>query len=529
LEPIAAATRSRTHPEAAAGMKKTQIYLVAAFFALLGLALFVYKWQVLKFPVQPAEQVDVWALEAHAQFKPKPQGGNRVRLVVPDKAPGYTVLSENYVSRNWGKADRRDEDGTRYIEWTLRRASGLQSLYYRATVHRVDDPPVRDSAPPLAVEPTLEEPYATAMKGLTDQVREQSADISSFASQLLMRLNDPSPSEQAELFLRDISSSLEKARLAVKILAGAKIAARVIHVVELKAESHNANIEPWIQVWNDERWLTFNPRGSAEGLPRNAFVWSVGDRKLLDVGEATNADLTLTVTRNTQDSLMVVQQREEVLANPLVKYSLLSLPIEKRSVYQFILLIPIGAFVMLILRNIIGVKTFGTFMPVLIALAFRETEIVAGIILFSLVVGFGLLVRFYLERLKLLLVPRLTAVLTLVVFLMCMTSIISHHLNIEVGLSVGLFPMVIMAMTIERMCIAWDERGPSQALRDAGGSLIVAALAHMVMSWDPLEHLILTFPELLLVLFAVTLLLGRYSGYRLTELRRFKALAKEVK
>jgi hypothetical protein len=35
------------------------------------------------------------------------------------------------------------------------------------------------------------------------------------------------------------------------------------------------------------------------------------------------------------------------------------------------------------------------------------------------------------------------------------------------------------------------------------------------------------FPEVLLVLFAFALLLGRYSGYRLNELFRFRALARE--
>jgi hypothetical protein len=41
-----------------------------------------------------------------------------------------------------------------------------------------------------------------------------------------------------------------------------------------------------------------------------------------------------------------------------------------------------------------------------------------------------------------------------------------------------------------------------------------------------IEHLVFVFPELLLVLLAATLLLGRYSGYRLMDLYRFKALAK---
>jgi hypothetical protein len=144
------------------------------------------------------------------------------------------------------------------------------------------------------------------------------------------------------------------------------------------------------------------------------------------------------------------------------------------------------------------------------------------------VVGLGLLVRFYLERLRLLLVPRLTAVLILVVLLMALVSVVSNRLGIEVGLSVALFPMVIMAMTIERISVAWDERGPELALREAGGSLVVAAIAYLAMSWDRLEHFVFVFPEFLLVLFALTLVIGRYSGYRLSELFRFRALAREV-
>src|SRR5688500_5897345 len=95
----------------------------------------------------------------------------------------------------------------------------------------------------------------------------------------------------------------------------------------------------------------------------------------------------------------VAERRLEVRDANLVRFSLLSLPLQAQQTYRVLLMIPIGAFIMLLLRNLIGVKTFGTFMPVLVALAFRETQLIAGIALFTLVVGLGLLVRFYLERL----------------------------------------------------------------------------------------------------------------------------------
>jgi hypothetical protein len=82
-----------------------------------------------------------------------------------------------------------------------------------------------------------------------------------------------------------------------------------------------------------------------------------------------------------------------------------------------------------------------------------------------------------------------------------------------------------MAMTIERMSIVWEERGPAEALKEGLGTLIAAALIYLVMIQPPVRHFVLVFPELLLVLLALTLLMGRYTGYRLTELMRFKALA----
>lgn len=78
-------------------------------------------------------------------------------------------------------------------------------------------------------------------------------------------------------------------------------------------------------------------------------------------------------------------------------------------------------------------------------------------------------------------------------------------------------------MTIERMSLVWEEMGPQEALSQGLGSLAVAALGYSCMSSRYLEHLIFVFPEILLVLLALTLLLGRYTGYRLTELWRFRS------
>jgi hypothetical protein len=75
------------------------------------------------------------------------------------------------------------------------------------------------------------------------------------------------------------------------------------------------------------------------------------------------------------------------------------------------------------------------------------------------------------------------------------------------------------------MSVVWEERGPTEAVQQGIGSLIVAMLCYAVMDLDIIKHLVFVFPELLLLVLAATLLLGRYTGYRLLELYRFRRLA----
>ena len=282
---------------------------------------------------------------------------------------------------------------------------------------------------------------------------------------------------------------------------------------------------PWLEVHNGDQWLYFNPATGEENLPERFFVWWRGNEPLVSVEGGSNVQVDFAVQQNHLDAVAIAETQAAQRGTSAIDFSLYSLPIQTQAVYAVLLMIPIGALVMVIMRNIVGIDAFGTFMPVLIALAFRETKLFWGIVLFSVLVTLGLSIRFLLERLRLLLVPRLSAVLIVVVLLMLFISLTSHRMGMETGLSVALFPMVIIAMTIERMSVVWEERGPIDAIRSGLGSLVVAVAAYVFMGMAWLEHLIFTFPELLLVVLAIVLLAGRYTGYRLTELRRFKELS----
>ena len=507
-------------------MNKTHLYVLAGILAVVGLTLFLYKVLALHFPLTPGAESYTWNVEAKLTFTAGKEPV-KVSLFIPRSTRRYTVTNEAFVSRGYGLVTST-EGANRQTIWSTRRAGGLQSLYYRAEVVRVNTrEPINPVQPPTIDNPRFDGAELAAAQALVSRIRQRSADNETMAAELLRLLNRPQPGENVVFLLGKDRSTPAKMELAARVLALAGAPARTVHGILLKEQKERLPIMHWLEVYNGKWWQAINPVTGAPGLPDNYLAWWRGPLSLARLTGGTDLKVTLSVTRELEAAIATAVVKGQIKKPLLLRLSLLSLPLHSQQVYRVLLMVPVGGFLLVILRNIIGIATFGTFMPVLIALAFRETQLLWGIVFFSSLVALGLAIRFYMDRLKLLLVPRLAAVLIVVVILMALMSIFTNGLGIERGLSVALFPMVIMTMTIERMSIVWEERGPYEAVKQGLGSLLAASLAYLVMHNREVQHLFFVFPELLLVLLAATLLLGRYSGYRLLELLRFKVLLKE--
>jgi hypothetical protein len=502
-------------------MRRLHLFFVVLLLSVVGLSVAWYKYDTLGFPLTPDRETETWTVEAQIRVETAAAPAS-VRFALPSDSPHYSQLDEAFVSRGWGLTTQF-RDGEREAVWTKRNPDGDQTLYYQATVYRDREEIPPSPYPGPADPPDLQEPLKSAAESFIEQIRAESADIQTFATLLVKEVNASRPNENIAAFLKPDATEAERTRLAIRLLAIARIPARMSHGVMLTAEGRNLAATTWLEVHNSRRWVPIDPRTGTVGYPRRFLVWWHGDIPALETSGLRAARLTFATSRNLRDAVETARLQSSIAGSRLMEFSLLDLPIDTQNTYRVLLLIPLGALIIVLLRNVVGIRTFGTFMPVLIALSFRETQLVAGLTLFALIVAMGLLIRFYLERLKLLLVPRLAAVVIVVIFLMALISIVSHRLGLDTGLSVGLFPMVILAMTIERVSIVWEEHGPADALLQAVGSMAVAALAYLVMVNSYVAHLFFVFPELLLVVLALTLLLGRYTGYRLTELFRFRA------
>jgi hypothetical protein len=446
-------------------------------------------------------------------------------MFVPPLNQDYVSLNESFISNNYGVSINR-ADGNRKVTWSARRANGKQTLYYRLVLTKrysgeqakAKGPIFRDSIPVEGAE-------KIAAEALLAPIRQHSADVETFISETIKRVNN-SNDDNVKLLLSGDASTANKVTAIELLLSIAHVPMQRVHTIRLAADIQQSP-EQWIRSFNGEKWLYFNPENGDQGMPVDRLVWWTGDDSLVTLEGGKQAQVSFSLNNSEMNAIRLAKLTDANTDADFLEYSLYGLPLQTQQTFMIMVMIPIGVLVILILRNLGGLQTLGTFTPVLIALAFREMQLGYGIVFFTLITALGLMLRSYLEHLKLQMLPRLSVVLTFVVVLIAAISLFSHKLGLERGLSVALFPMVILTMTIERLSITWEERGGGHAMKVAVGTLIAATLAHLLMSVQALSYFIFTFPAVLMILVSFMLAMGRYRGYRLTELFRFKAFLKD--
>jgi len=503
-------------------MHKFAVRFWSILFIALGLAIFTHKIIQLGVPLTPDAKTETWTVQSRLAFTGN--GKNiKASLSIPNVTPGYVKLNEHYISGDFGLNVKVNGDN-KSAEWAKRKALGQQTLYYRTTLTRSDVATNWNEVPEYPEAPAFFEPYSTAVNKIIEDVRSHSADTASFTYELITQLRNTNDNENVSL-IRDLSRTDEQfADLVIKLLSVAHIPTRKLWVVELSDAANDVLPEILIQSYNGDEWLTFNPKTGVSGIPSNRLVWKIGDAPLYTLQGGDSAEVKFSVTKSFIELLEVAKLATEKENSILGKLTLFSLPVHSQNTFSLILMVPLGALLVVFMRTFVGVPTFGTFMPVLIAVAFRETQLLWGIILFTAIVFIGLLIRLYLERLRLLLIPRLAAILVVVVILMLMIGFSTNQLGLDRLLSISLFPMVILAMTIERMSITWEENGAKTAIIQGLGSLLVACLGYLVMTNQHLTYLMFAFPEFLFVILGICIWMGRYTGYRISELFRFREM-----
>jgi hypothetical protein len=504
---------------------KRPALLLAVGLLLLSLALISYRIIWLKYPILPAAPEKVWQLSMDAYVK----GGKEettVMIGVPYTRRGLMVAEERIRSGTLNFNLLRE--GLNQIGvWSGILGSEGGSIGYSSTLQVRPQrsfktkPPILGPYPPNVgkEEQALSKRLVKKWDSLTpgDRLRRIAATGKGF-------WGTPPPDAQDLQAWSEFQEKHGQLEALLVLLQAADLPARKVEGLEL-AESITNSTLTWIEIWTGQEWESLHPeKREIYQKPVPLLPLTTGGVSAVRILHGDFSEIRWTLNQQIISQWRLHFERIQRSDRLLDRWSLFRLPPEFQRTFRILLLVPIGALMICLLRNLVGFPTFGIFMPVLMALAFRNTGLLYGLGIFAGVVLIGYVVRRWINKLRLLLVPRLSVILTLVVLSFTVFALIGNKFGLRELMAVGLLPFVILTMTIERFYIITEEAGVREGLWTAAGSAAVAAMTHQIIQFESLQLTFFVYPELLFAVAAFQVLIGRYTGYRFSEFIRFRKL-----
>lgn len=276
----------------------------------------------------------------------------------------------------------------------------------------------------------------------------------------------------------------------------------------------------WAEAWIGGHWIPFDSTNKHfASIPEHYVTLYTGDESLFRHTSDINFDY-----RYETETILVPSPKAKTsfkFFNVWALFDRLGLTF---MLLRTLLMLPVGALVVVIFRNVIGMPTFGTFLPALIAASAGETGLLWGIIGILIVVVVAASVRRVFHRLQLLHSPSLAILLAAVAVTLLATSLTAEGIGIRKLAYITLFPVAVLAISAERFFLLLTEKGAPTAFKSLAGTLLVMSACYAVMNSLALQILLIGFPELLLCVVALDIYLGRWIGIRLLEYRRFRAI-----
>ncbi len=505
-------------------VKHPATILAFVLFALT-ISIVMYRIIWLKYPILPTVPGQVWQLSFEASIQPE-EREIEAAIALPTEQAGR-VIAEERITSDTLSFNLFQEGANRIGLWSGMSDKEAAIITYKSTLllrprrfPASQNPTLSTDMPEIGREETaFIERLGEKWKTLDPQQRLK--EVSSVAGGRQEAGGVSREDMEAWNKLKDKHG--ESGAMLILLKAAGLPARSVSGLLLVRGIQTSPTI--WVEAWDGQQWRDLDPRtGQIYGDKSALLALTTAGTPIVHVTKGHILDTRWSLERQIMSKWRLHFERIKRSQHILDRWSFFSIPEEFQNLLRVLFLVPLSALMICLLRNVIGFPTFGIFMPVLLALAFRSTGLMYGIGIFASLVLIGYTARRGLDRFRLLLVPRLSVLLTLVIVCFGLFTLIGGKLSLRALMGVGLLPIVILTMSIERFFILIEESGIGEALKTALGTVAVAVITFFVIQWEPIQLTFFVYPELLFAVAGVQVLLGRYTGYRLSEVIRFRVL-----
>lgn len=181
----------------------------------------------------------------------------------------------------------------------------------------------------------------------------------------------------------------------------------------------------------------------------------------------------------------------------------------------YILFIPFGATVAVFFRLVLGIRLFGPFRSILIAIAFKIMGIPLGLIFLMVVVSIVITIRPVVKAINLPYFARVSVLLCAVAFIMLVALNMSTWFNFKPLSRVVYFPIIALCLMGEGVARTLSKEGIRSAFWRGIMTVLVGVLITLIAQINGFKNLFVYFPELLIVQIAFIVIIAEFFDLRL--------------
>lgn len=513
-------------------MINKQSKMLIAVLCLAGTGFLIFRW-ALQSPESVPAGDSLWQINLAVTVNAE-EGQHYLHMAVPQDSPHIRVLSQSFnhpgfkVSRvTTGRKDVREiiakplstgklrfdteykiqiSNTPRWQQW-FSKTSPLTAQERAHYLQLPDDLSLDDSV----VTQVIHEIGAHAQS--QDSLLEY---LFSYVNQRI--INDASFTDKSieNILQQRRADTLGKARLMVTLCRASHLPARRVTGIIVE-EMLNLEEHYWIEVYINEQWVSYDPsHGLAGELPFNYLRIKEDTGPLSYLSDGTPLSTSIDSVQIPAAAGLLGTGHKRLIDI----FDLTRLPLSTQFLLSSLLLLPFGALVTTFFRSVIGLQTFGTFTPSLLALAIIHADWITVSVVIAVVTLIGFGGRSLMPE-KITRVPRLTIVMTLVAIAMTLSVSLMEYFNLNPSASVVLLPVIVLTGIVDRAYAIVDDYGVTVALYRLVWTIIVTLICLVVFNIESLRHIALIFPEIHFFTLAILLFITAHHWKKLTSLPLF--------
>ncbi len=211
-------------------------------------------------------------------------------------------------------------------------------------------------------------------------------------------------------------------------------------------------------------------------------------------------------------------------------------PLMVRQMLQFIVLVPVVATIISILRYIVGLRTLTPYAPLLLTFVFFKLSYISasqqnfilgfiiGLFLFLAVCVFSIIFYLLTKGIRLHYVSKLSLIITGLSMIFVLIIVFFAYLDVTNIIYAGPLTIVIAILLGESIMAMIAKKNVRFAVIVAIETLITSGICYIIISINVVSNLFYNWPLSILIVILLNIVVGRFLGLRLTEYIRFRKI-----